>query len=230
MVLPEAAQIALVPSEQKQLEECEIIIASGWNNFVKVGRALATIRDQKLYRQRFTSFEEYCTAKWHYTRYYAYRLIDAAQTTQVLLTIVNILPPTNEAQVRPLIGLGPEEAKTAWTNAVKAAEGKPITAKLVLAAARPFRLGLAEQAAKQSVRGVPSRPAGGARTQPDTSWITVASYRIRDVSALLKQANALVGESDSALRSTASSGEISAIHQKAQGKLKEAIEALEWLL
>ncbi|PWU16773.1 MAG: hypothetical protein C5B50_12780 [Verrucomicrobia bacterium] len=227
LIAPAAPQATLAPSEQKQLEDCEFIIASGWDHFVKVGRALATIRDQKLYRQSFKNFEEYCSTKWHYTRHYAYRLIDAAQTTQVLLTIVNILPPANEAQVRPLIGLDPQDAKTAWNNAVKAAEGKPIAASLVLAAARPFR------SPRSRRRGEPDSGAPNsisARSRPGTSWITVASYRIRDLNALLKEADTLVGESDRALHSSASSGEISAIHQKARRKITEAIEALAWLL
>ncbi|PWU19159.1 MAG: hypothetical protein C5B50_07285 [Verrucomicrobia bacterium] len=227
MTAPEVPQAALDASEQKQLEECEAIIATGWDNFVKVGRALASIRDQRLYRQSFRTFDQYCAKKWHYSKPHAHRLICAAETMQILVPIGTISYPTHEAQIRPLIGLNPEDAKTAWNNAVKAAEGKPITASIVLAAARPFRSPRSRGTGEPG-SGTPTSIS--ARTPPGTSWITVASYRIRDLNAMLKEADALVFESDRALRSSASSGEISIIHQKAHGKLAEAIEALEWLL
>ncbi|MHC1767677.1 MAG: hypothetical protein AB9869_25935 [Verrucomicrobiia bacterium] len=39
--------------------------------------------------------------------------------------------PQHESQVRPLIGLKPEEAQLAWTCAVESAGGRKITARLV---------------------------------------------------------------------------------------------------
>jgi len=46
----------LASTEQKQLEDCEAIIAAGWDNFVRVGQALAIIRNNELYRQSFKTF------------------------------------------------------------------------------------------------------------------------------------------------------------------------------
>src|SRR5258708_371721 len=82
-----APRPALAPSEQKQLADCEAIIAAGWDNFVKVGHALAIIRDQELFRQSFKTFEEYCLRKWQYARAHVYRLIGAAETMRILSPI-----------------------------------------------------------------------------------------------------------------------------------------------
>ena len=49
----------------------------------------------------------------------AYQLIEAAQVAGNLSTIVD--KPTNEAQVRPLTGLEPEQQREVWDNAVETA-------------------------------------------------------------------------------------------------------------
>src|SRR5260221_3259797 len=54
----------LSPGEQKDFAECEAVIQRGWQTFVEVGRALARIRDQKLYRAEHDTFETYCRQKW----------------------------------------------------------------------------------------------------------------------------------------------------------------------
>lgn len=42
------------------------------------GEALATIRDEKLYRMTHTTFEEYVGERWGFSRRTAYRMIEAA--------------------------------------------------------------------------------------------------------------------------------------------------------
>jgi len=63
-----------------------------------VGRAhaLALIRNQRLYRQSFKTFEDYCLRRWQYARAYAYRLIGAAETMRVLSPMGDIPLPANE--------------------------------------------------------------------------------------------------------------------------------------
>jgi hypothetical protein len=121
----------LAPAEQKELAECEAIIARGWQSFVETGRALARIRDRKLYRAQYDTFEGYCRAKWLYGRSHTYRLIAAAELLRNLSPIGDIPVPSHEAQVRPLIGVPPEQAQAAWRKALAKANGKTVTAKLV---------------------------------------------------------------------------------------------------
>lgn len=109
----------LTSQEKIELEQCEAVIAKGWETFVEVGKALANIRDKKLYRTTHRTFEAYCRERWQYRKSYAYYLINAAQVVTYLSTIVDKkeLLPSCEAQVRPLVGLDPTQIKEIWQEA-----------------------------------------------------------------------------------------------------------------
>ncbi|MHC1764501.1 MAG: hypothetical protein AB9869_09360 [Verrucomicrobiia bacterium] len=120
----------LTQAQQARYAACEAIVATGWRNFVQVGLALAEIRRDRLYREEYDSFEAYCREKWQYGRDYVDRLISAAQVFSHLLTNCQH-QPEHESQIRPLVGLTPEQAQLAWTCAVENAGGRKITARLV---------------------------------------------------------------------------------------------------
>ena len=128
----------LSAAEQEQLSACEAVIARGWDTFLEVGRSLARIRDGRLYRQHYGTFEVYCRAKWQYGRHYANHLIAAAETVEHLVTKVTILPKC-KTQVRPLAGLRPEQALKGWQKAIELARGGEVTAKHVQAAVAEFK-------------------------------------------------------------------------------------------
>jgi hypothetical protein len=131
---------ALTAPERRALETLEGIVQRGIDTFVDVGRALAEIRDRRLYRQTHGTFEEYCHEKWLLGRTRAYQLIDAAMVS----TIVDSDPPSNEAQARELVPLKDDETEVvaAWREAKAEAEelGTSLTAKVVRIAVRK-RLG-----------------------------------------------------------------------------------------
>src|SRR5262245_2199654 len=54
----------LSSSEVHTLEHYERIIAEGIKTFVQVGHALLTIREHHLYRETYTTFEDYCRQRW----------------------------------------------------------------------------------------------------------------------------------------------------------------------
>lgn len=64
--------------ETHPFRELEKTIARGKRRLVKMGLALGVIRDLRLYRREYGSFDEYCRAKWGCSRQRAYRLIQAA--------------------------------------------------------------------------------------------------------------------------------------------------------
>ncbi len=66
----------------RSLDECERIIERGLASFVEVGEALMEIRDSRLYRDTHGTFEDYCRARWHISRDYAYKQIRAAKVAQ----------------------------------------------------------------------------------------------------------------------------------------------------
>lgn len=102
------------------LEECEQVIEAGLQTFVDVGAALLRVRDQRLYRYDFGTFEDYCEKRWQMSRRRAYQMIEASA---VVLSVNNcsqpngdpIPLPENEGQARALVGLDPETAATVLT-------------------------------------------------------------------------------------------------------------------
>jgi len=65
-------------AESKRLIELEKVIEAGQQTFIEVGTALAEIRDARLYKADYKTFENYCVSKWGFKRAHAYRLIAAA--------------------------------------------------------------------------------------------------------------------------------------------------------
>jgi hypothetical protein len=118
-------------------------------SFIAVGNALLTIRDGRLYREKFSTFNTYCTERWGMERRYANRLICGSQVAANLLTgpFTNSaklgphgplctpceIQPSNEYQVRPLVQLEPEQQCEVWEEAVRSADGKVVSYKLVKA-------------------------------------------------------------------------------------------------
>ena len=115
--------------ESHELERCEVVIKQGLQTFIEVGQALMTIKEKRLYRIGYKTFEDYCVEKWSISRPRAFQLIEAANVISGLSTIVDILPKT-ESQVRPLTSLEPEIQKQVWSEVVKT-HGDNITAAKV---------------------------------------------------------------------------------------------------
>lgn len=119
---------------EQQLSECESRIARGWT---EMATALLRIRDEKLYREGYKTFQEYCEVRWGYKKSHAHRLMSAAETLQRLeRSPIGVIAPQNEAQIRPLTKLPPESQANAWEKAVSTApiapDGSPrVTAKHV---------------------------------------------------------------------------------------------------
>jgi hypothetical protein len=131
----------LTAAEVRELVACEEVIGKGWDTFINVGRSLTTIRDKRLYRADFESFEMYCRHKWHYGKSHAYRLIGAAEVISCLSPVGDIPLPRHEAQVRPLLGLKADEVRAVWREVVIKAGDKNATAKLVKDTVARLRLG-----------------------------------------------------------------------------------------
>jgi hypothetical protein len=110
---------------------CEEVIEGGWASNVQVGLAFATIRDRRLYRAEFRTFDEYCRERWEYGRRYVDQLISAAQVFTYLRANCSQMKPDHESQIRPLTHLSPEQARIAWDKAVQRASGKTVTARLI---------------------------------------------------------------------------------------------------
>lgn len=110
--------------------KAEQTIERGLNSFVEVGEALARVRDMRLYRDEYGTFEEYAERKWNLSRSRAYQLIDASTTVSAMSTIVDTPIPASESQARILSGLPAETAAEVMRKAHADTEGK-VTAKAI---------------------------------------------------------------------------------------------------
>jgi DNA modification methylase len=102
-------------------------LSGSTQTFVEVGSALAEVRDRRLYRKEYASFEAYCQDRWGMVRRHADRMIEAAAVVENLRPIG--LAPSCESQARPLAPLDPVGQREAWALAVATApNGKPTAA------------------------------------------------------------------------------------------------------
>ncbi|MDR6563797.1 MULTISPECIES: hypothetical protein [unclassified Arcicella] len=133
---------ALNTIELDRLSLCESVIEKGLNTFVEVGNALFEIRNNKLYRDKFTTFESYCRDRWNLKRQRAYELMDAAAVVNTLSEIsdkneqdsqVSIIVPTKESHAAALSKVPEEFRSEVWEKALEKnqSSGKVITAKMI---------------------------------------------------------------------------------------------------
>ena len=127
----------ITQEESARLAELEAVIQRGKETFVEVGTALSEIRNSRIYRQQFGTFEDYCKERWGWNASRARQMIGAAETVTNLSTVTNVTPQT-ESQARPLAKLPAEQQPAAWEKAQEKAkeEGKPVTARHVEAAVK----------------------------------------------------------------------------------------------
>ena len=177
----------------EDLSSCEERIRKGWGTFMSVGEALLKIRNERLYRTGYASFEEYYRSKWQYQKSQVYRLIDAAKVLRALSPTGEVSGrpidhlPTAESQVRPLVGLDEEVARTVWDRVVtEAKSGRTrITARLVTKHVRA----VAPQRVKQtSARSVTEANPSSARNA------------VEEIKASLDELHALISDGENRIK------------------------------
>ncbi len=115
--------------ELSRLAECEEIIEQGLQTFYDVGTALIEIRNGRLYRADYPTFEEYCQERWGFSDrnalYYmqAATVIDNIQNSKSSSSL-----PLNVNQTVALSKLKtPEQQQEAWQKAVETAPNGSVT-------------------------------------------------------------------------------------------------------
>jgi hypothetical protein len=126
----------ITQTESVRLCELERVIQKGKDTFVEVGTALAEIRDSRIYRGTFKTFEDYCEKRWDMGKSHVNRLMEAARVMDNLKNSPIGEVPKTESQARPLAKLPAEQQPAAWEKAQEKAkeEGKPVAARHVEAA------------------------------------------------------------------------------------------------
>lgn len=129
---------ALSPRDTARLAELEVVIAAGRKTFDQVGFALTEIRDMRLYKGEFATFQDYCRDRWGWNRAYAYQLINGA-------AVMKTLPPEmstivdNPGQAREVHRIEPTRRVEALqiAQATAIAENRHMTARDIRQAIPP---------------------------------------------------------------------------------------------
>jgi hypothetical protein len=122
--------------ESARLVELERKIETGMTTFVEVGNALMEIRESRLYRVEYKTFEAYCREKWGMSQQHATRLCRSAKTASNLKSEPRGSLVSSEKQVRSLTKLPAAKQPAAWAKAVEIADGNQPTARQVEQAVR----------------------------------------------------------------------------------------------
>lgn len=130
-------------SEVVMFHDREKRIGAGLKIYYDVGNALLDIRDHRLYREHYASFEEYCQQRWQMSKTHANRLISASVVVENLTPIGVI--PANEAQARELAKHEPDDQKiiALTVKAIAKELDVPVSAPLIKATAKTYATAMA---------------------------------------------------------------------------------------
>ncbi len=167
----------LTTTERDRLDTLEKIIAKGRDVFIRVGIALAEIKQAKLYRQTHKTFAEYCEQKWKFGRQYAYEMIRAAKAVESLPE--NVRHAVQNARQAEALSSVPEAKRVEVLEQAQAQaerEDRPVTARdisevaeSVVDAMRPKASGDSPNATRTTSDGrqYPATRAPKAEDEPD---------------------------------------------------------------
>src|SRR6476659_7184530 len=120
----------LSPGEREEFAKRIHVVRTGASAIVESGRALTLIRDKRLYRERFPSFEKFVDFEFRMSKSYAYRLISGFKEVE---SLAGTIKPSSEAVVRELKKVPRPSKQEVWNRALKISQHP--TANVVRAAA-----------------------------------------------------------------------------------------------
>jgi hypothetical protein len=148
-------------SDSKLFIKCEQEILAAKDVFTKVAKALATIRDKRLYRAEYKTFAEYCNKRHGWAKSYGYNMAKAGE-------VLNSLPENStivesEAHTRELAKAPAEKREEILETACERAErdGKPLTAAHIKSAVDETERSDADEVTQAEIQ-----TAGGTDSDP----------------------------------------------------------------
>jgi protein gp37 len=129
--MPTQPELIIDNCDAAELAECERVIEiTERDAFLKRGLALGKIRDSKLYRDRYQTFEGYCDERWELKHSRVHQLIEAAKLAQNFHNCGSLMP-VRESHIRPLLvdKLTDDDRLALWREVLDAAKGQPRNVK-----------------------------------------------------------------------------------------------------
>lgn len=124
---PNAAQIEA--TRRARLAELESVIKDRLDSFIKAGAALATIRDEQLYRLSHGTFADYVTDRWGMTARRAYQLIAGTKEAETILATQSPVVGLPTATTAERVAALPIEAQRDVRDALNGKTKKPTKSK-----------------------------------------------------------------------------------------------------
>ena len=201
----------LPTTDRERLVELEAVVDRGLRTFVEVGLALATIRDEHLYRATHSSFKAYLRERWNFDQPFAYNRIYAAQVAVAISAEHGSLPAGISLEaMRALVPLlnrdGPDAVARAWgqvmerhgarprppsreqVRAVLVAQGLPTCAPERARLPETGQIGISLERAMVRVARVRAKLDGKLLAPPArqrlTEWATLARVLAEELDAL----------------------------------------------
>ena len=139
--------------DMERRDELEEIVTRGIKASIAAAKALFEIHSYNegiLWKSDFLSFEEYCRARWDYSKAHSYRLVDCGGFVNELKIQSespkgdskfpkgdsNLWMPVSETHVRPLLALPKEDRVECWLDVVAETSPNLLTGKDVTKAAQ----------------------------------------------------------------------------------------------
>lgn len=177
----------LSSTERKQWQKALDTIDKGWKAFVEVGLALRAIRESRLYREDYDSWEAFCRDVVGVSKTEANRQIIDAEVVTELVTPNGVtaeestLPlPENRAQARALARVkDPEERLLIWQQLAARSGETPITAQTIEAATVPFT--------KRKAPLLPSSPPIDAEESPPSTDSVIVGLDILETLVIARK-------------------------------------------
>jgi hypothetical protein len=120
--------MGLTVDEKIRLANLEERIDDRVRGMAEIGEALGEIRESRLYREAYQSFDEYCQNRWSFSRDRADQMIGAQAIVKAMAESGKVrskILPSRERHVRALKPLSVEQQAEAWDEAVEVAGGEP---------------------------------------------------------------------------------------------------------
>jgi hypothetical protein len=126
----------LTTRESAELKKLEAVIKKHKDAWIQVGEALTKIRDTKLYREKYETFEAYCEEVWGWSKKHAYHLIASAPIgkSNPLLTSANAAKALSKVPVPQRAAVVAQAASSGAVTAksiANAAQKPPVTTAAV---------------------------------------------------------------------------------------------------
>ena len=131
----ETITFGLTLLEIKRLQELESTIQIGLKTFNDVGKALLAIQEEGLYRLEYSTFDEYCKAKWGFGYGAYYRHLKAGVVSKTLED-KGLSSPETQSQAFALSILDETQQAEVWETILEHSTPKELTTKDVEIAAK----------------------------------------------------------------------------------------------